>query len=89
LHGEADLGRFLRSAVRILQLRTAVKSDCQAVAVDADTAIQSFRVEGEAAAEIRWLFESDAENQFAGSHHSSPVTGPVKTRVTALLKKLA
>ncbi len=89
LHREADLSRFLRSSVRILQLRTAAKSDCQAVAVDADTAIHSFRVEGEAAAEIRWLFESDAENQFAGSQNSSPVTGPVKTRVTALLKKLA
>jgi hypothetical protein len=89
LHREADLSRLLRSSVRILQLRTAAKSNCQADAVDADTVIDCFRVEGEAAAEIRWLFESDAENQFAGSQHSSPVTGPVKTRVTALLKKLA
>jgi len=89
LHAEADLSRFLRSAVRILQLRAAAKSGGQAVAVDADSAVHSFGVEGDLAAEIRWLFDSDAELQFAGSQHSGPVNGQVKTRVTALLKKLA
>lgn len=86
---EADHGRLLRCAVKILQLRSAARSAVQAAAVDADSAIQALNAEGETASEVRWLFDSDAELQFAGSHPSGQASDQIQRRITVLLKKLA
>lgn len=89
LFGETHQGSLLRCAVKILQLRSAARSGVQAVAVDADAAIAAFRAESDTASEIRWLFDSDAELQFAGSPPSGQVSDHIQKRITVLLKKLA